>query len=194
MVMIIYYLQFAAVFPQEWNSRELANGRWIGAINHRVLDGDTLIYRYQGELKRLRLDYIDAPESSQIALDELTEIGRISTQYLRLLCPENSQIELLIHSQDHYGRDIGEVKCSGVIANLEMLKAGWVMPYRYVKFHSKRQRLLYLRSFEKALTSEKGIWAYGGMENPSYWRYEKKQYLKLRKKMLTRSSLHQLRL
>ena len=86
-----------------------------------VIDGDTL------DLDtgyRIRLDEIDAPESSQA-------YGKEAKCYLESLCLGQAVI-LTPSGMDDFGRILGhiEVIATGLDVNTEMVQAGWAWHYK----------------------------------------------------------------
>lgn len=129
-----------------------------------VIDGDTIEIR--GE--RIRLDAIDAPESSQLCLDAASK---------RYRCGQKSALALA----DMIGRSVVSCKPKGrdrykrVIAvcfkgetNLKawMVFQGWAVAYR--KYGDD-----YIPQEEEARLARRGIWA-GYLEMPWEWRARNK--------------------
>jgi micrococcal nuclease len=90
-----------------------------------ITDGDTVKALIAGnQLIRIRLSWIDAPESSQA-------FGQRSKQYLSELI-FGREVELHTHGLDRYGRTL-VVVIEAVDANLEQLRSGFAWCYtRYL--------------------------------------------------------------
>jgi endonuclease YncB( thermonuclease family) len=82
----------------------------------RVADGDTLTVSAGGELVRVRLTDIDAPERGQ-------PYNQVSRRSLVELCLQRS-VRVEPAGVDTYGRTLGRVHCDGVDANAEQVRRG----------------------------------------------------------------------
>ncbi len=97
---------------------ETLSGTVIG-----VVDGDTLtVEDAQKRKHRIRLAEIDAPQRKQA-------FGTKSRQSLSALCL-NKPVQVEWQAKDKNDRYLGQVKCDGVDANAEQVRAGmaWVSP------------------------------------------------------------------
>lgn len=90
-----------------------------------VMDGDTLLLVPQGQRApvKVRLDGIDAPEACQPG-------GQASRDaMIRLVLRKTVQVQEV--GQDHYGRQVAQVRAEGVDLGAEMVRSGMAWAYRY---------------------------------------------------------------
>lgn len=90
-----------------------------------VMDGDTLLLVPQGhkEPVTVRIDGIDAPETCQPG-------GEASRDaMIRLALRKTVQVQAF--GQDHYGRQVAQVRVDGVDLGAEMVRSGMAWAYRY---------------------------------------------------------------
>ena len=126
----------------------------------QCFDGDTLDIRLErGEMVRVRLWGIDAPEHGQIGF-------RASRAFLRGLC-EGKRLVVRRRDGDRYGRNVCQVLLpDGRDVSAEMLRAGWAWWYRqYARKELHLARLEHLAKQERA-----GIWAENAPVPPWGWR------------------------
>src|SRR4051794_30869448 len=98
-----------------------ASGQTIAkATISRVIDGDTVVASIGGKTEHVRLNCIDAPETSQ-------PYGANSTAALRQQT-EDKTITFYLHGRDKYGRLLGELYSGSQSINLWMVESGnaWV--------------------------------------------------------------------
>ena len=131
-----------------------------------VYDGDTLRAECDGEKLKVRLYCIDTPEMAQ------KPWGRESRDYLRSLLPQGTQIQLVIHDKDRYGRQVAEVMQGKVNQNLDMVRSGHAAVYR--KYCPARNSDYY-RAEVFARNNNAGIWENPGLhQSPWEWRHRKR--------------------
>ena len=131
-----------------------------------VYDGDTLRAECDGEKLKVRLYCIDTPEMAQ------KPWGTESRNYLRSLLPQGSQIQLVIHDKDKYGRQVAEVLQDKTNQNLAMVRSGHAAVYR--KYCSEKHSDYYLAE-EVAQRNKTGIWDKPGLhQSPWEWRHRDK--------------------
>jgi micrococcal nuclease len=130
----------------------------------RVIDGDTAILERNSQKVRVRLGFIDAPESKQFSFDK-KPIGEESKLYLQKRI-ESKLVGLRILSTDMYGRKVGEIFLNKRSINLEMVRAGYAVPY-YLQTAFIFKQAQYI-----AKTQRLGIWKYDGFVSP--WNYRKR--------------------
>lgn len=122
-------------------SRTLA-GEVIG-----ISDGDTLtILDHARTTHKIRLAYIDAPESAQ-------PFGNKAKQALSTIC-FRKMARVAVIDTDRYGRSVGVVQCAGVDANKSMVAGGFAWVYR--KYVPKDSELFALQT--KARGEKIGLW------------------------------------
>lgn len=92
-----------------------ASADWDGQVVG-VSDGDTLTALHDGKAERVRLDEIDAPESSQA-------YGQASKKSLSDLC-FGKFAAIKEQGTDKYGRTLGRVFCDGMEVNTEQVRRG----------------------------------------------------------------------
>ncbi len=119
----------------------------------RIVDGDTVVVLDTDKVQhRIRLAYIDAPESGQ-------DWGTRAKQHLiSLVGGKDVQVE--IKTQDKYGRTVGKIIADDQDVNLAMVRAGMAWWYRkYSKDQSVHDRLLYAGAEIAARNVRTGLWA-----------------------------------
>lgn len=140
----------------------------------RVLDGDTITVDCNGKEQRVRLMYIDAPESDQLGPQNFYQIGKWSTARLKARLSKFKQVTVKYYEKDTYGRVLGVVYHQGVNINLWMIKKGVATIYHYAKFKSLQQRNTYYFALLKAAVNGEGIWSLDKWRNPYFFRRSKK--------------------
>lgn len=124
----------------------------------RVYDGDTMTVNCAGQEERVRLYCIDTPEMGQ------QPWGRQSRDYLRRITP--SQVEIVTHDRDRYGRLVGEVLSGNRSLNLAMVEAGQAAVYN--RYCSDDR---YAPAERQAKAARLGVWAEPGLhQQPWEWR------------------------
>lgn len=111
-----------------------------------VHDGDTLTARCDGQVIKVRLAEIDAPERSQ-------PYSRQSTENLKNLCV-GQPLELGNPRPDKYGRSVARVHCAGVDANAEQVRRGYA--WAFDKYLTDP---LIKRLEAEARAARRGLWA-----------------------------------
>jgi micrococcal nuclease len=137
----------------------------------KVIDGDTIEIEYKNQRKRVRLSFIDAPESDQLSLNSQCLAGEMSTNYLKKrLKACQGKVSIKYFGTDRYRRLLGELYCQQKNLNLALVKQGQAIIYPYAKFLSKSQKRSYLNAAEYAKRNGLGFYFCGGIENPRYYR------------------------
>lgn len=128
-------------------------------LSLHISDGDTLNFNHQ----RIRLACIDAPESDQ-------PWGSQSTQRLRELLGNGSQLQVQIVDIDRYGRSIGKLYVGKVYVQEQLLREGlaWVYPRYLHNCPTTAQQLL--EAQEEAQVFRRGIWSSDESIAPWEWR------------------------
>lgn len=125
-----------------------------------IYDGDTMTVRCAGREEKVRLYCIDTPEMEQ------RPWGRQSRDYLRRITP--SQVEVVTHDRDRYGRLVGEVLSGGRSLNLAMVEAGQAAVYNRYCSDSR-----YTHAEKNAKMAQSGVWASpGNHQEPWIFRQE----------------------
>jgi endonuclease YncB( thermonuclease family) len=94
-----------------------------GASVVSVGDGDSIQVRQAGQLLRVRLACIDAPEQGQ------RPHGQQAHRELRQQLPSGSTVVLAVKATDSYGRTVAEVYHQHSNINLAMVEAGEAFAY-----------------------------------------------------------------
>ena len=129
-----------------------------------VSDGDTISCKrinMRRSTTKIRLAYIDAPESSQ-------EFGA-ETRKMVMSLVYRKLVRIHIIDTDRYGRHVAEVHRRGKHINEELIKRGgaWVYP-DYIKDKKYIQKLNKLQT--EAKKDKKGLWRNAKAVRPSDYR------------------------
>ena len=129
----------------------------------RVVDADTIIL----DKEKVRLSGIDAPETSQLCLNERDEsysCGKKATQELIQLIDstDTKSVECKYSGSDKYGRFIGNCWVDGIYINAWLVKNGWAMAYRQYSNEFVEEEI-------EAKKKKVGIWS-GVFIEPWKWR------------------------
>jgi endonuclease YncB( thermonuclease family) len=127
-----------------------------------IIDGDTVDVNSQGQVERIRLACVDAPEWSQ-------PLGSAATEAVRRLLPVGSTVSVVEKGRDRYGRVIGELYRNGTNVNLALVETG--QAFVYWRYTSRCNRSDYGSAEGRAKRSGIGVWANGGTERP--WEYRR---------------------
>lgn len=129
-----------------------------------VIDGDTIDIR--GE--RIRLDAIDAPESSQLCLDTSGKRYRCGHKSALALSDMigRSVVSCEPKGRDRYKRTIAVCFKGDTELNAWMVAQGWALAYR-------KYGIDYILEEDEARLAQRGIWA-GSFEMPWDWRARNK--------------------
>lgn len=95
----------------------------------KIVDGDTIDVRQGGEVTRVRLMNIDAPES--VDPNRPVEcLGQDASRHLASILPVDSTVRLEYDDEreDRYGRDIAGVFLDDTLINAEVVRAGLAVP------------------------------------------------------------------
>ena len=119
----------------------------------RIVDGDTLVVLDASKVQhKIRLAYIDAPESGQ-------DWGTRAKQHLSSLVG-GKDVEVEATTQDKYGRTVGKIIADDQDVNRAMVRAGTAWWYRkYSKEQSAQDRVLYAAAESTARKVRTGLWA-----------------------------------
>jgi len=129
-----------------------------------VIDADTIDIRGQ----RVRLQGVDAPESSQICLDANNRKWRCGQQASLALADliGRGHVTCTISGLDKYNRQIGTCSTGGTEINQWLVRAGWAVAYR-------KYSRAYVPDEAAAKRDRVGIWQ-GRFVPPSDWRRGKR--------------------
>jgi endonuclease YncB( thermonuclease family) len=139
---------------------EPASGAEATAAETRVVDGDTVVIR--GE--RIRIAYIDAPETGQVHLGTGADAGRAATAALRRFLDEaQGKIEVLPIDTDAYGRTVAMLRIGPYDVGLTLVKMGMAIagrdapePYKEAEAWARAKKV--------------GLWRDGGFVPPDIHR------------------------
>lgn len=130
----------------------------------RILDGDTVeTLQDNGELTRVRLAGIDAPEKAQPFGQRARQAvsDRIAQQHVLITGNE----------RDRYGRLLGTVWLGNDDVNADQVQAGMAWAYR---FHGKVLSAQYAALEQSAREQKTGLWADPAPVEPWRWRQSQK--------------------
>jgi endonuclease YncB( thermonuclease family) len=140
--------------------QDVIHGRVVG-----VTDGDTIkVLTAEKQLLRVRVAWIDAPESSQA-------FGQRAKQAMSALV-FGKDVELRFHTVDTYGRLVCMVFVDGKDAGLELVKEGFAWAYaKYLPEASVETQQSYTAAEAAARAARIGLWADADPQPP--WEYRK---------------------
>ena len=140
----------------------IASAEYLANLSiKKIIDGDTVHVFYEGEIYKIRLLEIDAPERNQ-------PYGKDSTGYLKSLLNEGS-VDVDISGTDRYGRKLGRLYWKGRDINRSMVLAGYAWVYDdYVTDRS------FYENQNKARNLKKGLWKDSTPIEPWNWRKAKR--------------------
>lgn len=111
--------------PQSTASATVGDDSTVGTVD-RVVDGDTAIIEIDGELVRVRMLNIDAPES--VTPDQPVEcLGPEASAFTKSLLPEGARVRLEydVERTDQYGRTLAAILTEdGENVSVEVARAG----------------------------------------------------------------------
>ena len=158
MKQFIYLFALATVLTAGSSSAD------IPLENIRVIDGDTIRAEVEGKERKIRLQYIDAPEMDQ-------PFGVQSRNFLiRLLHKKNITV-VFQQGEKSYGRFIGQIYANDESVNALMIKSGfaWV----YDDFVKDSSSFLYELQ-DQARANKLGLWQTKDWIEPWNWRKQKR--------------------
>jgi endonuclease YncB( thermonuclease family) len=140
--------------------RRAATGAPLEGAVVAVHDGDTLSVRVGGDIERVRLAQIDAPERGQ-------PWGRRATQALARLA-EGRAARLVVVDRDDYGRPVADVYVGELFVNEALVRGGdaWAYP-RYVR-HPQ-----ILAAEDEARRNHRGLWRLPAAEREPPWEWRR---------------------
>jgi endonuclease YncB( thermonuclease family) len=137
----------AGFMPAEATDRRRPAVEIVGIAS--VIAGDTI----EIHDRRIRLDGIDAPESSQLCLRDRKKerCGQVSAIFLADLIGRQT-VRCERHDVDRYGRDIATCWLGATNLNEAMVQAGQAVAYR-------KYSMRYVPVEEAARTAGMGVWS-----------------------------------
>ena len=140
----------------------------------KVYDGDTVLVQSGFFKSKVRLSRIDAPEKGQPFATGIGDAGDLARKCLMKLL--SSKAELTIEGIDLYGRILGDLD----EVSFQLVEQGCVSIYPHAKFESQQQKYVFLRALIRSKFLKKGLWAFGGVEQPKAWRKKHKKVFRTR--------------
>jgi micrococcal nuclease len=131
----------------------------VGLVNAkvvRVVDGDTVVVRYEGREERIRLIGVDTPETVH-PNKPVEAYGEEAKEYTKKKLEEKDiQIEFDVQERDRYGRLLGYIWLDGLLFNDELLRMG------YARVATFPPNVKYVETFKEteknAREKQVGIW------------------------------------
>jgi endonuclease YncB( thermonuclease family) len=145
--------------PSKTSDNELSEPKEIirGSVV-RVVDGDTFIVSDGGELIKVRLTHIDAPEKDQ-------PFGSNATDYLKSACLD-TDVVIYTDKKDRYGRYLGlALTNQGDTLNLNLVRAG--LAWHYKKYSADSS---FSKAEQQARVTGMGLWLDSSPTEPWEWR------------------------
>lgn len=144
----------------------IASGRYQGKVDS-VHDGDTVrITDNNGLQHKIRMAYIDAPETKQA-------YGIASRDALRAWVAEQ-KVEVEVFEKDRYGREVAKIYRNGEDVNFKLVQEGHAWHYAtYAKKQDKDEFTAYEDAQAAAKKARKGLWKDRSAQAP--WDYRKEQ-------------------
>jgi micrococcal nuclease len=125
----------------------------------RVVDGDTIVIRYNGKYEKVRLLCVNTPESVHPDKKQNIPMGKVASKYTqKKLTGKYVDLEFEIKKlRGNYGRLLAYVFVDGQNFNLDLVKQG-LSPY-YTKYGKSEKYDAEFRVAEKHARKEKlNIW------------------------------------
>lgn len=131
----------------------------------KVTDGDTINVQTQNELLKVRILFIDTPEkyggnkmekdsaATNTTQKEMSGLGALASNYARSFFPVGSDVEVLAHKKDRYGRILGVVVKDGVNYSYQIVKDGYSCIYKKEGYPMQLENLL-----DRAKQLRVGLW------------------------------------
>ena len=154
----VFFLGCASELPPSGQPGGLIPAAAEKMVLVRVVDGDTVVV---SEDVRIRLHGIDTPEWNQAyGSDATAAISRLVS----------SDIYVIVHDTDRYGRLVGEIwNTDGVNVNLRLVCDGYA--WWYEKYAP--DELEYSECQESARAHQLGLWSHENPTAPWDWRRRK---------------------
>ncbi|UOP05371.1 thermonuclease family protein [Conchiformibius kuhniae] len=141
---------------------QINNKRWFFGRVVKVVDGDTVEVRTMWfRVVRVRLQYIDAPESAQ-------KHGAEATRFLHKQAQGKTVLLVCAQNPDRYGRVLAEIFCPHLrrSLNLTLVEHGLAWAYKGTKAYEVAQ--------QTARRKKAGLWRERRPTNPAQWRQDRK--------------------
>ena len=141
----------------------------------RVIDGDTVVLRGSGDIVRLDLAYVDAPELGTCPVFPCQPFAREAQRFLedRLL---GRKVHVVMRGQRSKERAKGILFVHGKDINMELIKAGLAEVSTESLATSNGIVKRYVEAQHQAWSGKRGIWRLGGGHVcPRKWRERTKE-------------------
>jgi micrococcal nuclease len=128
----------------------------------RVVDGDTIVIRYNGKFEKVRLLCVDTPESVHPDEKQNIPMGKVASRYTqkKLLDEYGKYVDLEFEMgriRGNHGRLLAYVFLDGKNLNIDLVRQG-LSPY-YTKYGKSEKYDAQFRAAEKQARKEKqNIW------------------------------------
>jgi micrococcal nuclease len=124
----------------------------------RVVDGDTIVIRYNGKYEKVRLLCVNTPESVHPDQKQNIPMGKIASRYTqKKLTGKYVELEFESYQRGNYGRLLAYVFVDGKNINLDLVRKG--LSAYYTKYGKSQKYDAEFRSAEKRARKEKlHIW------------------------------------
>lgn len=134
----------------------------------RVVDGDTIVVRIDGEEYKIRLIGIDTPESVHSDASRNNEYGQMASDYTKILLEERETvwIEYDQEAEDRYGRQLGYVWLDPKEEDLQymlnyiLVANGYAINKEYPP--NTRYADYFQKACQEAMEADAGLWIYDG--------------------------------
>jgi micrococcal nuclease len=156
---------------QSFITPAIAINQWFGVVTH-VTDGDTLWVRpldagsnksSNSELRKIRIDGIDAPESCQL-------YGPQSTAALKKLVASKT-VTVTSKRVDDYGRDVAKITLKNSDSNMDV--GAWMVSNGHAwSYHYRHSAGPYRVEEEAATRARLGLFADAAAIEPRFFRRE----------------------
>ena len=135
----------------------------------KIVDGDTLYFKMNGEKVRCRIEYIDTPESKnnkklkkdiskcRVSNKDMKSAGKSATRYAKSILSINKQYEYETKGKDYYGRSICVVQNGNKTFNEQMVIAGYASIFR--NYMNKGDLTYYEGLLQEAKMNRAGMWS-----------------------------------
>lgn len=96
----------------------------------KIIDGDTIDIKYQGQKERIRMLCVDTPESVHPDQSRNTQMGKKASAYTKSrLTGQSVNLEFETKKRGKYGRLLAYVILDGENFNIELVQKGWSKYY-----------------------------------------------------------------
>lgn len=136
----------------------------------KIVDGDTLYFKTDGQKVKCRIEYIDTPESKNnsklkrdikycrdVSTKDMISAGKSATRAAKRLLKLRDGYSYKVHGKDRYGRSICVVQLDDTTTfNEEMISNGYAVPFR--RYMSSEEKRYFNEVLEEAKTHHVGLW------------------------------------